>query len=128
MGITFVDLSSFQLALMGIMVSALTLVFAIVVGKRDELRTLKNIDNTLAKNRKVALENSLRKLVSFCRQIIIIIGMLLLLYLGTMVLNGVLCKEARCFMVIIDAAATISVLIWIVIVSIVIWNKINNKD
>ena len=128
MGITFVDLSSFQLALMGIMVSALTLVFAIVVGKRDELRTLKNIDNTIVKNRKVALENSLSKLVSFCRQIIIIIGVLLLLYLGTMVLNGVLCKEASCFMVIIDAAATISVLIWIVIVSIVIWNKINNKD
>ncbi len=127
MGITFVDLSSFQLALMGIMVSALTLVFAIVVGKRDELRTLKNIDNTLAKNRKVALENSLSKLVSFCRQIIIIIGMLLLLYLGTMVLNGVLCKEARCYMVVIDATATIGVLIWIVIVSIVIWNKIN-KD
>ena len=127
MGITFVDLSSFQLALMGIMVSALTLVFAIVVGKRDELRTIKNIDNTLAKNRKVALENSLSKLVSFCRQIIIIIGMLLLLYLGTMVLNGVLCKEARCYMVVIDATATIGVLIWIVIVSIVIWNKIN-KD
>jgi len=125
MGIKFADLSSFQLALIGVMVSVLTLVFAIVVGKRDELRTLKNINDTLAKNRKVALENSLSELVSFCRQIIIIIGVLLLLYIGTMVLNGILCKEASCSFVVIDAAITTCVLIWIVIVSIVIWNKIN---
>lgn len=125
MGIKFADLSSFQLALIGVMVSVLTLVFAIVVGKRDELRTLKNINDTLAKNRKVALGNSLSELVSFCRQIIIIIGVLLLLYIGTMVLNRILCKEASCSFVVIDAAITICVLIWIVIVSIVIWNKIN---
>lgn len=125
MGIKFADLSSFQLALIGVMVSVLTLAFAIVVGKRDELRTLKNINDTLAKNRKVALENSLSELVSFCRQIIIIIGVLLLLYIGTMVLNGILCKEASCSFVVIDAAITTCVLIWIVIVSIVIWNKIN---
>ena len=128
MEITFADLSSFQLALMGIMVSALTLVFAIVVGKRDELRTLKNINDTLAKNRRVALGNSLSELVSFCRQIIFIIAVLLLLYLGTMVLNGVLCEATRCIVVVVvDAVITTGVLIWIVIVSIKIWNKIN-KD
>ena len=125
MEITFADLSSFQLALMGIMVSALTLVFAIVVGKRDELRTLKKLNDTLAKNRKVALENSLSKLATFCRQIIIIIGVLLLLYIGTMVLNGMIHKKTCCFFVVIDAAITTGVLIWIVIISIVIWNKIN---
>ena len=87
MFISFTDLASLQLALMGIMVSVLTLVFAIVVGKRDEFRTLKSINDTLARNRKVALENSIGTLTAFCRQIISIIIVLFLVYLSTVVLN-----------------------------------------
>ena len=125
--VTFSDLASFQLALMGIMVSVLTLVFAIVVGKRDELRTLKSINDTVARNRKVALENSLDSLTSFCRQIIIIIVVVLLLYLGSMVLNGVASEDYKCLATIIDTAVSAGVLVWIVVISIIIWNKVN-KD
>lgn len=127
MVISIIDLAPFQLALLGVMASVLTLVFATIVGKRDELRTLKHINDTLAKNRKVALENSISKLVSFCCQIIIIIVVLLLLYFGTTVLNGVLHEETNCLLVVIDAAVTAGVLIWIVIVSVMIWKKINKE-
>lgn len=127
MAITFTDLASFQLALMGIMVSVLTLVFAIVVGKRDELRTLKSLNNTVANNRKIALDNSLITLTSFCRKIILIIAVLLLLYIGTMVLDKVLCEESRCLVSFVDVVVTVVVLVWIVAISIVIWTKIN-KD
>jgi len=127
MFISFTDLASLQLALMGIMVSVLTLVFAIVVGKRDEFRTLKSINDTLARNRKVALENSIGTLTAFCRQIISIIIVLLLVYLSTVVLNGVLCEEIKNMVTIIDAAVSTTILIWIVAISIVIWNKVN-KD
>lgn len=127
MALTFTDLASFQLALMGIMVSVLTLVFAIVVGKRDELRTLKPLNDTVAKNRKVALDNSLITLKSFCRHIILIIMVLLLLYIGTMVLDRVLCEESKCLISFFDVVVTVGVLIWVVTISIVIWNKIN-KD
>ena len=127
MVVSLTDLSSFQLALMGIMVSVLALVFAVVVGKRDELRTLKTINDTLAKNRKVALDNSIGSLTSFCRQIIVIIIVILLLYIGTIVLNGVLREEMKYWTSIIDVAATLIILIWIVIISILIWNKVN-KD
>ena len=125
--VEFSDLASFQLALMGIMVSVLTLVFAIVVGKRDELRTLKSINDTPARNRKVALENSLDSLTSFCRQIIIIIVVVLLLYLGSMALNGIAGEDYKCPATIIDTTASAGVLIWIVVISIIIWNKVN-KD
>lgn len=125
--VTFSDLASFQLALMGIMVSVLTLVFAIVVGKRDELRTLKSINDTVARNRKVALENSLDSLTSFCRQIIIIIVVVQLLYLGSMVLNGVASEDNKCLATIIDTAVSAGVLVWIVVISVIIWNKVN-KD
>ncbi len=125
--VTFSDLASFQLALMGIMVSVLTLVFAIVVGKRDELRTLKSINDTVARNRKVALENCLDSLTSFCRQIIIIIVVVLLLYLGSMVLNGVASEDYKCLANIIDTAVSAGVLVWIVVISVIIWNKVN-KD
>ena len=125
--VTFSDLASFQLALMGIMVSVLTLVFAIVVGKRDELRTLKSINDTVARNRKVALENSLDSLTSFCRQIIIIIVVVLLLYLGSMVLNGVASEDYKCLANIIDTAVSAGALVWIVVISVIIWNKVN-KD
>ena len=125
--VTFSDLASFQLALMGIMVSVLTLVFAIVVGKRDELRTLKSINDTVARNRKVALENSLDSLTSFCRQIIIIIVVVLLLYLGSMVLNGFASEDYKCLANIIDTAVSAGVLVWIVVISVIIWNKVN-KD
>lgn len=124
--VTFSDLASFQLALIGIMVSVLTLVFAIVVGKRDELRTLKSINDTVARNRKVALENSLDSLTSFCRQIIIIIVVVLLLYLSSMVLNGVASEDYKCFAT-IDTAVSAVVLVWIMLISIMIWNKVN-KD
>lgn len=125
--VTFSDLASFQSALMGIMVSVLTLVFAIVVGKRDELRTLKSINDTVARNRKVALENSLDSLTSFCRQIIIIIVVVQLLYLGSMVLNGVASEDNKCLATIIDTAVSAGVLVWIVVISVIIWNKVN-KD
>ena len=125
--ISFSELASFQLALMGIMVSVLTLVFAIVVGKRDELRTLKSINDSPVRNRKVALENSLDSLTSFCRQIIIIIVVVLLLYLGSMVLNGVASEDYEWFATIIDAIVSAGVLVWIVVISIIIWNKVN-KD
>lgn len=125
MVITFTDLASFQLALMGIMVSVLTLVFAIVVGKRDELRTLKSINDTLARNRKVALENSVDTLSAFCRQILTIIVLLLFLYLGTIVLNGTICEEMKCLATIVDTVISAAILIWIVVISIVIWNKVN---
>lgn len=126
--VTFSDLASFQLALMGIMVSVLTLVFAIVVGKRDELRTLKSINDTPARNRKVALENSIDSLTFFCRQIIIIIVVVLLLYLGSMALNGIAASEdCKCLATIIDTIVSAGVLVWIVVISIIIWNKVN-KD
>ena len=125
--VSFSDLASFQLALMGIMVSVLTLVFAIVVGKRDELRTLKSFNDTPARNRKVALENSLDSLTSFCRQIIIIIVVVLLLYLGSMVLNGVASEDYKWLATIIDTTVSAGVLLWIVVISIIIWNKVN-KD
>ena len=125
--ITFTDLASFQLALMGIMVSVLTLVFAIVVGKRDELRTLKPLNDTVAKNRKVALDNSINTLTSFCRRIILIIAVLLLLYIGTMVLDKILCEESKSLMSFFDVVLTVGVLIWVVVISIKIWNKINKE-
>lgn len=123
--ISITDLTSFQLALLGIMVSVLTLVFAIVVGKRDELRTLNSFNDTLAKNRKVALNNSLNSLISFCHQIIAIIVTLLLLYISSIALNYIICDEKKYWMTIIETGLTVFVLIWIVVISIVIWNKIN---
>lgn len=125
--ISFTDLASFQLALMGIMVSVLTLVFAIVVGKRDELRTLKSLNDTVAKNRKVSLDNSINTLASFCKRIILIIAVLLLLYIGTMMLDRLLCEESKSLMSFFDVVLTVGVLIWIVVISIKIWNKINKE-
>ena len=123
--IKFTDLASFHIALMGIMVSVLTLVFAIVVGKRDELRTLESTNDTHARNRKVALENSISTLKSFCQQIIFIVIVVLMLYLGSMMFNCFLLEKIKCLVIIIDAAVTVGVLLWIVVISIIIWNRIN---
>lgn len=127
MNITFTDIASFQLALIGIMVSVLTLLFALVVGKRDELRTLKNFNDAVANSRKFSLENSIDTLSKVCRKIVLIIALLFLLYLSTMVLNEVLCEESRCLIKVIDAVTVVGIMVWVIVESIIVWKKIN-KD
>lgn len=121
------DLASFQLSMIGIMVSLLSIVFAVVVGKCDELRAIKNDRDASAANRKVALKNSKAALSSYCKQIVAIIIVLLVLYLGTLVLKSVKYQALINYCEWVDVGLTAGLLVWMSVVTIKAWKKVN-KD
>lgn len=123
------DLSTLQLAVVGILVSVLTLVYATVVSKREEYRSIRKSTDTNLRNRAVELINDIKKLKSYCKQLLGIIVVSFLLYLLFTIANN-LCDDAyRCLATWIAGALTLSVFVWIVIVSVSVvrfFNKLDN--
>lgn len=125
------DLSTLQLAIVGILVSVLTLVYATVISKREEYRSIRKSTDANLRNRAVELIKDINKLKSYCKQLLEIIVVSFLFYLLFTIANNLCDDVYLCLATCIAGALTVLVFVWLVIVSVKVvrfFNKLDNKE
>lgn len=111
------DFATLQLAIVGVLVSVVTLLFATIVSKREEYRsTCKSIDLNL-RNRALEVKKDIGKLKRFCSQLLIIIAVSFVLYIGCTVADNLLPENSICCATCIACVLTVSIFVWIIVLS-----------
>lgn len=136
----FASLESFQLAFIGVLISVLSIVFAVIIGKRDEKRTIEKLLNDFSstdvreRNKKIAWENrkdildkTKDELLYFCKRIVSIIIILLVLYLLSNAIKYVSCTKIEQLALLVDLGLSLLALIWFIMIGKNVWKEIKEE-
>ena len=115
---TLSDFATLQMVLVGMLVSVLTLLFATIVSKREEYRSIRRSTESTLRNRVIEVNNNIIKLKRYCSQLLSVIVVSFMLYIVFTVFNNVCCKEYLCLASCIAGILTLGVMVWIIILTV----------
>ncbi len=123
------DLWSIQLAIMGISVSVMTLLFALHVGKVETYRNIcksKDINNEL---KSIHLSNGMEIFQQLNSKIVVVLIVFCILFLYSSVVKYIDCESVRFWLGIADLLFTVAFIVWTVIVikNVVLQHNIETK-
>lgn len=122
------DFATLQLSIVGVLVSMATLIFATVVSKREEYRSIcKSKDSNLL-NRAVEVNNDIKKMKRYGRQLLMITSTSFVLYLVFTITNNSCDKNYMCLANCIAGILTLGILIWLICISIKVVNYYKKMD
>lgn len=122
------DFATLHLAITGILVSVVTLIFATIVSKREEYRNIRKSSDINLQNRAVELNKDIDKLKSYCSQLLIVVAITFLLYILTTLANTFCNNSCLCFITWIAVILTVAVIVWIIVLSVRVVLYFNNLD
>ncbi len=112
------DFATLQLAIVGILVSVATLIFATIVSKREEYRSIyKSKDSNLI-NRAIEINNDINRLKHYGSQLLWVIATSFVLYIIFTVTNNICDNSHLCLATCIAGVLTLCILIWVTILSV----------
>ena len=117
------DLWSFQLAIMGILVSVMTLIYASLCSKVEEMKVLCKSEDYTAMNRTTALGNSIRSLRKLNLQVIkALVGAFVLFVFSTVLKYCIFC-----WFLITDVVATLFLFAFCIYIAFEIYSQYQNE-
>jgi hypothetical protein len=122
------DFATIQLALVGMLVSVITLLFATIISKREEYRSIYRSCDAVLRNRSLEVKKDINKLKRYCSQLLAVIIVSFALYIFFIVTNHFCCKEHLCLATWISGVLTLGIVIWIVILAVSVVNYFKNID
>lgn len=125
---TLNDFATIQLALVGILVSVVTLLFATIVSKREEYRSIFRSSDAVLRNRSLEVKKDINKLKRYCSQLLLVIAVSFIFYILFIVTANYCCKEFLCYVTCIAGVLTIVIIVWFVNLSIAVARYFKNID
>lgn len=124
------DFATIQLAIVGILVSVATLIFATIVSKREEYRSIRKSTDTNLLNRAVEVNNDINKLKRYGIQLLWVTATSFVLYICFTVVNNICDESYICLANCIAGILSLGVLIWIICLSVKVvgyYKKVDDK-
>lgn len=125
---TLNDFATIQLALVGILVSVVTLLFSTIVSKREEYRTIYRSSDTVLRNRSTEVMKDINKLKRYCSQLLVVIAVSFALYVIFIVATKYCCKAYLGLASCIAGLLTLGVVVWIVFLSVAVVKYFKDID
>ena len=122
------DFATLQLSIVGVLVSMATLIFATIVSKREEYRSIRKSKDSNLLNRAVEVNNDINKLKRYGRQLIMITSISFVLYLVFTITNNSCDKNYICLTNYIAGILSLGILIWLICISIKVVNYYKKMD
>lgn len=117
------DMWNFHLAIMGIMVSIITLLYASLCGKVEELNSIKQSKEYVLMNRATAISNSVERLRKLNKQVMAGLVIFFCLFVLTTILKYLPQGCITKWIVVINAIITIGVLVFGVKIALGIYSQ-----
>lgn len=122
------DIATLHLAITGVLVSVVTLVFATIVSKREEYRSIRRSTDKNLQNRAVELSNDIGRLKNYCSQLLIVVAISFFMYILFTLANYFFNNSFLCIVTWIAGILTMAVLVWIIILSVRVVRFFINLD
>jgi hypothetical protein len=125
---TLNDFATIQLALVGILVSVATLLFATIVSKREEYRSIYRSIDVVLRNRSLEVKKDINKLKHYCSQLLVVIAVSFIFYILLIVTANYCSKDYLCQVTCLAGVLTLGVIVWVVILSVAVVKYFNDID
>lgn len=122
------DFATLQLSIVGVLVSMATLIFATIVSKREEYRSIRKSTDTKLLNRAVEVNNDIKRLKRYGKQLLMITSTSFVLYLVFTITNNSCNKNDICTANYIAGVFTLGILIWLICISIKVVDYYKKMD